>query len=345
MAFISDEVQTDDHIEPPTTDTPIVTKIEEYQDTSTNLIKETDKLVTLIETPRTSLATVLGRCEYCQKGVRVTKCYFDQTSVCGYFRQMHYVYPTSCVQHKKLETGVPQGPSIPEEKVEEKIQDKPKSVPEEVKKTTDDKHPVREENKIDPSSQIPVEKSSVVTDSPIDPTPALPKDPSNSHSQTQQDVKPSSSQTVSPSIANEKQELPKATADSKLADSPKQDTKDDDSPKESNTDFDNCVQKGGTIINGVRGSSCTMGPESLDARPVVREETIQVQTDPVPTETKTEAQHDAVNQQQQQQQQEVKKQQIPPNVHAQQQQGILQQQQQIQQQQAQQNQQQQVNKF
>ncbi len=297
--------------------------------------KEPDKLVTLIETPRTSLATILSRCEYCQKGTRVTKCYFDQTSVCGYHRLLNYVYPTSCVQLKKRENSVPMRQSIPEENVDGKVQDTPRNVPEEGKQPLQDKHPVKEDNNVDSSSQIPVEKSSVVTEAPIDPTPALSKDISDSQSQTQRDIKPSSSQNVSPSMASEKQELPKATADPK--DSPKQDSQDQDVLKESSTDFDNCVQKGGTIISGVKGSSCTMGPESLDARPVVRDETVQIPTESfVPTETKPDVQPEVV----QQQHQEVKKQQIPPNAHAQQnqQQGNPQQQQQ-----AQQNQQQVIN--
>ncbi len=292
--------------------------------------------MTLIETPRTSLATILGRCDYCQKGTRVTKCYFDQTSVCGYHRLLNYVYPTSCVQLTKRENSVPQRQSIPEEKGDEKTQDVLKSDPEQGK----DKQLVKEDNNVDSSSRIPVEKSSVVTEAPIDPTPALSKDISDSQSQTQRDIKPSSSQNVSPSMASEKQELPKATADPKLVDSPKQDSQDQDVLKESSTDFDNCVQKGGTIISGVKGSSCTMGPESLDVRPVVRDESVQIPTESfVPTETKPDIQPEVV----QQQQQEVKKQQIPPIAHAQQQnqqQGSPQQQQQ-----AQQNQQQVINYF
>lgn len=52
-------------------------------------------IVRLVETPISSLSSVLAKCEFCDDGFS-KGCMLDRNTVCGYFRWMTYVYPSCC---------------------------------------------------------------------------------------------------------------------------------------------------------------------------------------------------------------------------------------------------------
>ena len=60
-------------------------------------------LVTLIETPSGSLAMPLSRllagCQFCDKG-KVDVCRLGGQTTCDYYKLLHYIYPTCCVQRQ-----------------------------------------------------------------------------------------------------------------------------------------------------------------------------------------------------------------------------------------------------
>ena len=52
-------------------------------------------IITLIEVPGVPLFEILERCDFCDSGVH-DQCFFDLSSVCGYYRALVYVYPVCC---------------------------------------------------------------------------------------------------------------------------------------------------------------------------------------------------------------------------------------------------------
>ena len=225
-----------------------------------------EELVTLIERPQISLQKILRNCQYCQK-IKQIVCHFDQTSICGYQKVMHFIYPTSCVQKTKKTH-----PTIQQSATHSMLKDslKPTGISD-TKMTSD-----TDKEQQTPSVETSTSESEHVS---IVPTPVLQtSDKVKTQEITKQDpvIKPSTSDSVVTEY--EGQTIPESTAfESKREDDME---KRDDSVSGEKSNYNDCLEKGGTVIAGSGDveSSCTMGPEVVEVRPSTPSKVVPEQT-------------------------------------------------------------------